>query len=89
MYYPYFIVYMVIGFCVSLLALFWAVSRGQFRDQDRARYLPLEGGESPASLKVTRFNRYEAFALGALVLIGLAASAAVVVFSLLFGGRHG
>jgi nitrogen fixation-related uncharacterized protein len=89
MYYLYFIVYMVVGFGVSLLALFWAVSRGQFRDQERARYLPLERGESPPSVKVTRFNRYEAFALGALVLIGLAASAAVVVFSLLFGGRHG
>ena len=89
MYYPYFIVYMVIGFGISLVVFFWALSRGQFRDQERARYLPLEGGEPSPPLKVTRFNRFEAYALGALVLIGLAASAAVVVFSLLFAGRQG
>ena len=88
MYYPYFIVYMVVVFGISLVVFFWALSRGQFRDQERARYLPLEGGESSPSRKVTRFNRYEAYALGALVLIGLAASAAVVAFSLLFGGQR-
>ncbi len=88
MYYPYFIVYMVVGFGVSLLALFWAVSSGQFRDQERARYLPLEGGESPPPLKISRFNRYEAYALGAVVLLGLAASGTVLLFSLIFAGGH-
>jgi nitrogen fixation-related uncharacterized protein len=89
MYYPYFIVYMVVGFSVSLLALYWAVSREQFKDQERARFLPLED-ERPSQLpRVSRFNRYEAYALGAVVLLGLAASGGVLLFSLIFaGGGH-
>ncbi len=88
MYYPYFIAYMVIGFGFSLVVFFWALSRGQFRDQDRVRFLPLED-EHPSQLsKVSRFHRCEAYALGALVLLGLSASAAVLLFSLIFGGGH-
>ena len=88
MYYPYFIVYMVIGFGLSLMVLFWALSRGQFRDQERVRFLPLEDEPPSQRLKVSRFNRWEAYALGALVLLGLAASGAVLLFALL-GGRQG
>ena len=88
MYYPYFIVYMVIGFGISLAVFFWALSRGQFRDQERARFLPLEAEQPSRLLKVSRFNRFEAYALGAIVLLGLAASGAVLLFSLIFGGGH-
>ena len=88
MYYPYFIAYMVIGFGISLAVFFWALSRGQFRDQERARFLPLEYEEPSQPLKVSRFNRYEAYALGAVVLLGLAASGAVLLFSLIFAGGH-
>jgi cbb3-type cytochrome oxidase maturation protein len=89
MYYPYFIAYMTIGFAIGLLMFFWALSKGQFRDQERARFLPLEDDDR-ASRPVSRFYRYEAYALGALVLLGLAASGAVLVFSLIFaGGRIG
>jgi nitrogen fixation-related uncharacterized protein len=87
MYYPYFIVYMVVGFGISVLALYWAVSREQFKDQERARFLPLED-EVPSQLpRLSRFNRYEAYALGGVVLLGLAASGAVLLFSLIFAGR--
>ena len=88
MYYPYFVAYMVIGFGISLAVFFWALSRGQFRDQERARFLPLEGEEPSRLVKVSRLNRYEAYALGAVVLMGLAASGAVLLFSLIFEGVH-
>lgn len=88
MVYPYFIAYMVIGFGISLFVFFWALSRGQFRDQERARYLPLEHEEPSRLMKVSRFNRYEAYALGGVVLLGLAASGAVLLFSLIFAGGH-
>ena len=42
MYYPYFITYIVVGFAVTLAVFFWALKNGQFRDQQRARFLPLE-----------------------------------------------
>jgi len=87
MYYPYFIVYMVVGFSISLLALYWAVSRGQFKDQERARFLPLEDEGLSQLPRLSRFNRYEAYALGGVVLLGLAASGAVLLFSLIFAGR--
>ena len=88
MYYPYFIAYMVIGFGITLVVFLWALSRGQFRDQERARFLPLEHGEPTPLPKVSRFNRYEAYALGGVVLLGLAATGAVLLFSLIFAGGH-
>jgi cbb3-type cytochrome oxidase maturation protein len=88
MYYPYFIAYMVIGFALGLLVFFWALSRGQFKDQARARFLPLEDERPTSPVKISRFNRYEAYALGALVLLGLAATGAVLLFALLGGGQR-
>ncbi len=41
MYYPYFISYMVAGLVISLVVFIWALIKGQFKDQQRARYLPL------------------------------------------------
>ena len=36
------ILYSAFGVTVFALVFLWAVRTGQFRDQDRARYLPLE-----------------------------------------------
>lgn len=88
MYYPYFITYMAVGFAIGLLVFFWALSKGQFKDQERARFLPLEDGDR-ASRPHSRFYRCETYALGALVLLGLAASGAVLLFSLVFAGARG
>jgi len=87
MYYPYFIAYMVIGFGISLVVFFWALSRGQFRDQERARFLPLEQGEGSRALKISRTGRYEAYGLGLLVALGLLATGAVLLFAILCGGK--
>jgi len=87
MYYPYFIAYMVIGFGISLVVFFWALSRGQFRDQERARFLPLEQGEGSRTLKISKTGRYEAYGLGLLVALGLLATGAVLLFAILCGGK--
>jgi len=83
MYFPYYIAYMAIGFMLTLIVFFWALNQGQFKDQNRARFIPLEadGGSKPA--RVSRFARIETVALFTLVGIGLAASVAIVIFSLL------
>ncbi len=83
MYFPYFITYMAVGFVISLAVFFWGLKNGQFKDQKRARFLPLEGEREPSVAKVSTFKRYEVYALLFLALAGLAASAAVLVFSLL------
>ena len=89
MYYPYFIIYMLIGLTISAVVLAWAMKTGQFTDQSRARFLPLadEPADSrPGGKRVSRLNRYEAYGLLALVIAGLAASGAVLVFSLIHSG---
>jgi cbb3-type cytochrome oxidase maturation protein len=83
MYFPYFITYMVVGFVISLVVFFWALKNGQFKDQQRARFLPLESEREPSVEKVSKIKRYEIYALMFLAFAGLAASAAVLVFSLL------
>ena len=41
--YLFFIIYIITGFIISLGIFFWALKNGQFRDQQRARFLPLVG----------------------------------------------
>jgi cbb3-type cytochrome oxidase maturation protein len=85
MYYPYFIVYMASGFVISIVVFFWALNNGQFKDQQRARFIPLENDSSrePVRLKTSRFARIEIMALFSLVCICLMCSVAVVVFALM------
>ena len=41
------VLYAVIGVSVFSAVFLWAVRAGQFRDQDRARYLPLQSPPEP------------------------------------------
>lgn len=87
MYYPYFVAYMLVGFAISVLVLFWALGSGQFKEQERARFLPLEQGEESRALKISRTGRYEAYGLAILVTLGLLATGAVLIFAIFFGGK--
>ena len=66
MYYPYFIAYMVIGFAISLLVFFWALEQRPVQRSGKGP-VPPSGTrrENPRNLKISRTNRYEAYALGA------------------------
>jgi len=86
MYYPYFLAYMVSGFVISLVVLSWALRNGQFQDQKRARFLPLEEGLETEPAKVSRIGKIEAYALIVLASLGLFGTAATLIFSLLKGG---
>ena len=83
MYYPYFISYMLAGLAIGMLVLVWALKNGQFRDQERARFLPLYHAPSRPAVKASKTSRVEVCVLFALVIAGLGASFAVVVFALL------
>ena len=74
---------MAIGFIITLVVFFWALNQGQFKDQNRARYIPLQGDAISKPAKTSRFARIETYALFALVGIALAASVAVITYSLL------
>jgi cbb3-type cytochrome oxidase maturation protein len=86
MYFPYFITYIAVGLAIALVVFFWALRNGQFRDQERARYLPLQGDAEPAPAPVSRFSRIEVYGLFLLAAVGLAASAAVLIFAIIHGG---
>ncbi|MEE9529505.1 MAG: cbb3-type cytochrome oxidase assembly protein CcoS [Syntrophobacteria bacterium] len=86
MYYPFFIVYLIAGLAVTLWAFWWALRNGQFKDQQRARFLPLdEEGEQPTVI-VTRSNRYQAYLLLGLAGSGMLALAAAVVYIIISAG---
>ena len=82
MYFPYFITYIIIGFIISLAVFFWALNNGQFKDQKRAGYLPLEDDPDINAPRASGIRRFEIFALLLLACAGLIASAAVLVFAL-------
>jgi nitrogen fixation-related uncharacterized protein len=83
MYYPYFIAYMAAGFVISIVVFVWALNNGQFKDQQRARFIPLESDAGTIPLKRSRFARLELYALFSLACIGLAASMVFISFALL------
>ncbi len=47
MYLPLWALLVIISLLVSLAAFVWGLFAGQFRNPERARYLPFGGGEAP------------------------------------------
>jgi cbb3-type cytochrome oxidase maturation protein len=86
MYFPYLIAYMVAGFVISLVTFLWALNAGQFKDQRRARFLPLEGEPEMAHERAPRHYRIMIFVLFALACSGLVATAAVIAFTVIKDG---
>ncbi len=86
MYYPYFISYMLFGLFVSLVVFAWALKNNQFRDQQRARFLPILEipRQRPAPTKLA--SRLEMIALFGLVCITLCASFSFVIFAIVKAG---
>jgi cbb3-type cytochrome oxidase maturation protein len=83
MYYPYFVTYMLIGLAISLVVFLWALHHGQFRDQERARFLPLQGEPETVPAKSSAMSRIETCALVFLACAAFLAVVAVLAFALL------
>lgn len=83
MYYPYYLAYMAAGFVISIVVFIWALNNGQFKDQQRARFIPLESDRQTEPVKASRFARIETIALFSLVCICLSCSIAVITFALM------
>ena len=67
MYFPYYIAYMTAGFVITLVVFFWALNQGQFKDQNRARFIPLEadGNTKPVKgLTICPSGNHRAFCPG-------------------------
>jgi cbb3-type cytochrome oxidase maturation protein len=97
MYTPYFITYIVVGLALGLGAFAWALKSGQFKDQERARFLPLALAKAEAKADAgannradidgpatpSTFGRLETYALLGMACIGLLISAFTLIYSLL------
>ena len=83
MYYPYFLTYMLMGLVLSVAVFLWALNSGQFKDQKRARFLPLLGAEYGDPVKKSRTGRFETYALFSLACAGLIIIAAVLTVALM------
>jgi cbb3-type cytochrome oxidase maturation protein len=83
MYFPFFITYILIGFGISGLVFLWALKNGQFSEQRRASFLPLQHDMESPPPTTRGIHRFEAIALLSLACLGLLVSASVLVFSLL------
>jgi len=81
MYTPYFITYIVVGLVIGLATFTWALRNGQFKDQQRARFLPLVKTDGPST--ASRFGRLETYALLGMACFGLLLSAFTLIYSLL------
>jgi cbb3-type cytochrome oxidase maturation protein len=76
---------MAAGFIISLVVFFWALNSGQFKDQQRARFLPLQNDLQPRPANMPRFARLQTVALFTLLCLCLVSASAVVIFSLIKG----
>jgi cbb3-type cytochrome oxidase maturation protein len=83
MYFPFFIIYLLIGFGISGLVFLWALKNGQFSDQKRAAFLPLQHDMDSPPARIRRIHRLEGLALLAMACLGLLVSVSVIAFSLL------
>jgi len=83
MYYSFFILYLIIGFSISLGFLFWAIKNGQFKDQQRAKFLPLLDVEdaSPPTASVSRTSRYQIYLLYGLMAFVMMMSVSVLIYA--------
>jgi cbb3-type cytochrome oxidase maturation protein len=84
MYTPYFITYLVVGLAIGLTAFGWALKNGQFKDQERARFLPLMKTDAPSA--TSRFGRLETYMLLGMACLGLLLSAFTLIYSLVTAG---
>ncbi len=87
MIYPFFGIYVLVGLAIGLLVSGWALRSGQFKEQQRARFLPLEDEPETAG-GVTGASAYEIYVLWILAIVGILVSGAVLIFSFLRDGSY-
>ena len=81
MLYFFFILFLVSGFIFGIIVFVWALKNGQFKDQQRARYLALDDDEDLTERQVSGSGRFQAVAVLGLLIFGLMATAAVMVYA--------
>jgi nitrogen fixation-related uncharacterized protein len=82
-FYALFLLYVSLGVVASVVLFFWAVRTDQFRDQQRARYLPLDGVDVLPPTAGQRHWPREIVATVAVAFLGLAVLLGLALYSAL------
>jgi cbb3-type cytochrome oxidase maturation protein len=86
MYYFLYIVYVILSSAVFLLFFFWGLKHGQFKDQQRARFLPLvEDRDQKVSTRMgsSGSSRSHSYFFFGLLFTGAAAVGVVVIYMII------
>ncbi|MDA3791602.1 MAG: cbb3-type cytochrome oxidase assembly protein CcoS [Desulfobacula sp.] len=83
MYYPFFLAYILTGVLIGAAVFVWALKSGQFKDQQRARFLALE--DVPSHIVAPSFKaRFEIYFILSIAVAAIVASFALVGYALFF-----
>jgi hypothetical protein len=63
------------------MVFLWALKNGQFKDQQRARFIPLTEEGEKNSIQLSKLQRYQAYVLTSLIIFGLLICVAVLVYA--------
>jgi len=84
-FYLFFLIYVGAGILICGALFYWAVSNGQFKDQDRARYFPL-AGEAPQPKGASGAKWPLSMTISLAVILGALLSQIVVVLVMSLSG---
>jgi cbb3-type cytochrome oxidase maturation protein len=59
--YLLFIIFIFSGLFFGILAFLWALKSGQFKEQERARYLPIEDEQEKPDNVVSRSDKLQSY----------------------------
>jgi cbb3-type cytochrome oxidase maturation protein len=83
MYYPFFLAYILTGLFIGGVMFYWALTTGQFTDQQRARFLALEN-VGPQAVRLSLKGRFEFYLIFFMAFVAIATSLALVGYALFF-----
>jgi len=79
--YLIFILFIFSGLFFGIIVFLWALKSGQFKEQDRARYLAIEDEQETAEVVISRSTQLQSYVLIALIVAGILISASVVIYA--------
>ena len=79
--YLFFIIFIFSGLFFGIIVFLWALKSGQFKEQNRARYLAIEDDQEQTEVVVSRSTQLQSYVLIGLIVAGILISASVVIYA--------
>ncbi len=79
--YLLFIIFILSGLFFGIIVFLWALKSGQFKEQQRARYLAIEDEREKPDNVASRSGKLQLYMLFGFIILGIMISASVVVYA--------